>query len=618
MVKSVQAIFLYFLVSVYSIAIFSTRFDGILRGVPAFHTIATLAVVAAAIGMVIVYLRRPSSPFSFLWILALASTAHCALHGADAPLPSVPPLAIIVMIASGLAGKNHSWIIAFCIFTLGETARTIVLQFFNRVPLTAATVIDETLLDPLRYFYLLLAGLLPALLSASYRLEHPLSKASQSPQTAGQEQLLGQPPASVIIKTKAFTVHLADYSSYIDKEEIDDLLSSVVYFMSRNFRCFSSLGFIFDPKRQAFVLNSFQSKSINIIKDVTIPLGKGIIGRIGTEKRSFMTGDLRVYNSELLYYGSDEQVNSILAVPIISEQNELLGSLALDSNDRQAFRDQDKETLKRFSHLAAALITTARMRSFQERSARMFQTFYQASHQFTTALKAEGVFEVLFSVIPTVVPCTRQMGIIFDEERQVGTILCMNSTNGELAPGFTFPINAGLYSFAFQKRKSVVIGDFQQCCDRYYPFVPEEPCNPSIRSPMTNSAAADSFPSKAMSRMPFRRISNRCSPRSWKMPRSLSSARYSINAWNGSRPSTDSPNSTTTAIFRNCSAARSSDRAAINVRFRFLSWISTISRNSMIPTVIRWAIWCSRRSPCVSENQSASTTYRPVTEARSS
>jgi len=269
----------------------------------------------------------------------------------------------------------------------------------------------------------------------------------------------------------------------LDERDVSELLSSVVYFMSRNFRSYSALGFIFNSSKQAFVLNSFTSKSINIVRDAVIPAGNGVIGKIAVEKRPFMTGDLRVYNEVLPYYSSNrEQINSILVVPIISESSELLGALALDSHDKQAFRDQDRETLKRFSLLAAALITTARMRLFQERAARTFQTFYEASHQFTTALKPEDVFEVLFTVTPTIVPCTRLMGIIFNDEQHAGTVICTNRKGSDPAPGFTFPINAGICSFAFQKRKSVNIGDYRQISDRYYRFVPGEPVDPALRS----------------------------------------------------------------------------------------------------------------------------------------
>jgi hypothetical protein len=76
--------------------------------------------------------------------------------------------------------------------------------------------------------------------------------------------------------------------SNIDNQNADNvqnLLYSIVYFMSRNFKAHSSLGFIFNPVALSFELNSFQSKSIHIAKGISIPLGRGIVGKIGLEKR---------------------------------------------------------------------------------------------------------------------------------------------------------------------------------------------------------------------------------------------------------------------------------------------------------------------------------------------
>jgi diguanylate cyclase (GGDEF)-like protein len=71
---------------------------------------------------------------------------------------------------------------------------------------------------------------------------------------------------------------------------------------------------------------------------------------------------------------------------------------------------------------------------------------------------------------------------VFDEEKRVGKILSVSGNSSDISSGFSFPINAGLYSFAFQKRKPVVIGDYQQYVDRYYRFVPNEENSPLTRS----------------------------------------------------------------------------------------------------------------------------------------
>ena len=484
LIKKIIILSEYFLVSALVVAVFTISPEPASAAMPQLPMILTTIVMAAALLATIGFLRKPTSPLSYTWVSGITLITLFNLFLRTDSVVPVAPAALLITIVAGLAGRHYSWIIPFLLFSFGGALRTLAAALLSRQSLSPETLLGSIPLDPFSYLYLLLAGMLPALMSASYRIERYVPTNALIPEQTGSLST-EQAQKTDTAKTQNFTVEsLSEFSRNFDAHDVSELLSSVVYFMSRNFRSFSSLGFIYDPQHQEFVLNSFQSKSISIIKNVRIPLGNGVVGRIGTEKRSFMTGDLRVYNSDLLYYSSEEQINSILAVPIISEQRELLGTLVLDCKERQAFKDLDKDTLKRFSGLAAALITTSRMRSFQERSARTFQTFYEASHQFTTALKPEQVFEVLFSVIPTVVNGSRQIGIIFDEERNLGRVTNVGGNRADIVPGFTFSINAGLYSFAFQKRRSVSIGDYRQFVGRYYRFAPNEPDDPSIRSLM--------------------------------------------------------------------------------------------------------------------------------------
>ena len=483
----------YTLTALFCIAILALPVDQIIAGIPYFSLFVAIVLLASISVATIGYLKNPTQPLPDIWIFALSVAGFLHITVTTQSSTPVASTALIILVVTGLMGKNFSWLVPFLLFSLGATIKTVLMLLINQAPLSVQTIFDPVLLNPNRYIYYGIAGFLPALLSAALRVDRYILRKAPLPKsitTAKPATKKMGPDTQAFIeedealhRTQTFTLeHLSDYNLGFQEKEVADLLSSVVYFMIRNFRSYSALGFIFDPKKQIFKLNSSQSKSIHIIKDVEIPLGEGVVGSIGTEKRSFMTSDLSVYNKELHYYSEEEQINSLLAVPIISPDNELLGTLVLDSKDNHAFKDIDKDTLKRFSNLAAALITTARMRSFQERSAKTFQIFYQASHQFTTALKAEDVFEVLFGVIPTIVPCSRQIGVVFSEETKMGKVVSIWGNSPDLNPGFTFPINAGLYAFAFQKRKPAIISDYQQYSDRYYRFVPNEVQNPSIRS----------------------------------------------------------------------------------------------------------------------------------------
>ena len=270
--------------------------------------------------------------------------------------------------------------------------------------------------------------------------------------------------------------------TFIEPNAIDDLLSSIVYFMSRNFKAYSSLGFIFDPLAHVFTLNSFNSKSLAINKNVRIPLGTGIIGKLGVDKNPFMSGDLTYYNAELFYYTGNNLVNSIVAAPIISDAKELLGALVIDSQDKQAFKDEHKDILRRFSVLAAALITSVRMRMYQERAAKHFRIFYEASQQFIPALHSDQVFDILMTMIDQIAECTRIMAVSVNEHDRTGTIVKIKGESPDVQEGFVFGITAGLYSYAFQKGKLVNIPDFQFLKDKYFRFAPNESESKNIRS----------------------------------------------------------------------------------------------------------------------------------------
>lgn len=396
----------------------------------------------------------------------------------------IPGFYYIVLIGSGLVSYKYSWIAPFFLFIIGEfVCKVLQLPQFDYL-LIINELISYTQINYLSFIYLFISAFFPSFITSNLfeaylkkstsRVAAPVLVNRDTAQIDSKTQSVNQ------IQTSEFPVEIKNGNGI---GSVNELLASVVYFMKRNFKAYSALGFIYDARRQCFDLNSFHSKSVNIKKNTSIPLGSGVIGKIAVDKKFFMSGELSYYNSGISYYGSHEEIYSILAVPVISEQNELLGALVIDSVDKFAFKDQDKDTLIRFSSLAAALITNARMRIFQEQAARTFQIFYKVSHQLTTALNISDVFDVIFQIAPSISHCTRQMAILFNEEKRVGMVYkIFGNYCPDISEGFEFPINAGLYSFAFKKRKAVNINDYSLYQSKYFRFSPDEQINPQLRS----------------------------------------------------------------------------------------------------------------------------------------
>jgi diguanylate cyclase (GGDEF)-like protein len=272
-------------------------------------------------------------------------------------------------------------------------------------------------------------------------------------------------------------------------EEVNAQLKSMLYFMRYNFKALTASAFIYDSSRRVLVLNCYDTKpgAVQISEKAQIPFGAGVIGQeVASEKRMFMSGDLSLYpgGSGLSYYAQDAGVCSILAAPIVADSGgrEFMGVLAVDSINKNAFNDHDKELMQRFSKIAGALIGNIKMRLELKQAAETFRVFYEVSHKFSIALKMEEIFKVIMDEIPEILPsCTRLIVVLYDAEKNALRLQSIGGAAGELAEGLEFsPGSGGIYSYAFNKCEAVNIADLQ--AQRSYRFVPEETPSQTTRS----------------------------------------------------------------------------------------------------------------------------------------
>ncbi|MCL2219747.1 MAG: diguanylate cyclase [Chitinispirillia bacterium] len=269
-------------------------------------------------------------------------------------------------------------------------------------------------------------------------------------------------------------------------DEVNLQLKSMLFFIRYNFKGLSACAFIYDAPSRSLVLNCYDTKGgIQLRERMRVPFGAGIVGQTATDKNVFLSGDMSLYrNDEHTYYAQNQDIFSIMAAPIRMEGNdkELLGVLVVDSPNRNAFTEHDKELMKRFATIAAALIANIKMRLSLDTNARTFREFYEVSHKFSNALKLENIYSVLVERVPKLVPyCTRLVVALHDPANNVLRIELVAGDRGELKEGIEFsPDSGGIYSYAFNKNRSVPIPDLQ--AQKSHRFIPGEPSNPVTRS----------------------------------------------------------------------------------------------------------------------------------------
>ena len=165
-------------------------------------------------------------------------------------------------------------------------------------------------------------------------------------------------------------------------------------------------------------------------------------------------------------------------------------ALVLDCIDKTHLKIRTRDT-ERFSILAAALITNARMRAFRNGQLILSRSFIIAI--VLPLLLTSMMYRCALTTVPMITPCSRQIGIVFDENRNMGKIVGIKGNSQDISPGMEFSINKGLYSFVFQKRKMVNISDFLPYQGKYYRFFPNERQDSSIRSLVIFPITDDEF-----------------------------------------------------------------------------------------------------------------------------
>lgn len=238
-------------------------------------------------------------------------------------------------------------------------------------------------------------------------------------------------------------------------EATKSILDPVVFFMNRNFKAFSSLGFVADSTGNTFSLNSFYSRSGKINPHTYIIKGQGILGKVIKDVRGFYSGNLRQYENPIHYYEEHTEINSIMAIPIYRKgEGRVEGMLIVDSDRQRAFTDQHKELLIRFAQIAYSLLANARLTEQVQKHAVWADSLYNITKKLNQTLKNREIYQVLTQTIQELFAYDRFFICTYQGEQGKGIIWEVSSEKGQSKRGqFNVFNEKSLYGQVFQTGK---------------------------------------------------------------------------------------------------------------------------------------------------------------------
>jgi diguanylate cyclase (GGDEF)-like protein len=273
-----------------------------------------------------------------------------------------------------------------------------------------------------------------------------------------------------------------DFNIYL--ENILDVIKSTVI-------SHSAVVFWINYFRKTLVVRAKVTDSQNFVPHRHIDMNFGLLGIVVKEKRTVMELDITRSSEILHYYYQDERIRSFIATPIFldsrgkyGQTKQIIGVLVVDSQVKDAFGEEDKLLIEKYSEMISKAVHTYNQLYEIELNARVANALYSFSNKLNviTNFKTEDVVEVLAETVKENFEFDRLSVAISKNESKTAVINKVIGQHDEFIEGFEFPVDEGLSGWVIKHNKSIIIPDLDRG-DFFIPrYTKREKTNHKLRS----------------------------------------------------------------------------------------------------------------------------------------
>ena len=167
--------------------------------------------------------------------------------------------------------------------------------------------------------------------------------------------------------------------------DLDKLLSSVAGIVRRvvQYDFFAIL--LYNEKRRDLRIRYGVGHREELIRNLTIPLGEGIVGTAAAQREAVLVPDVQ---ADPRYLATSDIVRCELSVPMVVRGG-LVGVIDVQSTRLNAFSDYDRTMLRLIAARVASAIDNAQLYRRAERQYRTLRTLSRISHEFSSILNID-------------------------------------------------------------------------------------------------------------------------------------------------------------------------------------------------------------------------------------
>jgi sigma-B regulation protein RsbU (phosphoserine phosphatase) len=256
--------------------------------------------------------------------------------------------------------------------------------------------------------------------------------------------------------------------------DLDELLGRIAEIIKRaiDYEVFAI--FLLNEKMQELRVHFSLGHPREIIRNLRIKVGEGIVGRAAQTRRSVLVNDVK---NDPAYISSLAAMRSELAVPLI-HKGRLIGIIDLEAPQPDFFNDSHVSLLELLASRMAMAIENARLYRRTLRQARTLQVLNEISRELSSVLVLNELLRKVGTLTKRLVDYHRFGILLADDQSQTFNAVISLKQDERMPERSTVEFGSGIVGAAATLRQPVVVADVSK--DPRYIFV-----NPETRSEMT-------------------------------------------------------------------------------------------------------------------------------------
>ena len=248
--------------------------------------------------------------------------------------------------------------------------------------------------------------------------------------------------------------------------DLDELLPKIAQLLKGmvDYQIFAI--FLLDESGREFFIRFSIGHSPEVVNQVRLKIGEGLIGAAAAERRVLLVGDV---SRDPRYIKAYDTVKSELAVPLISK-NRVIGVLDIESRKAHFFSSYHRRV---FELLGSQIATAIENASFYERTrkqAETLSTLYAISEEMTGILNLESLLKKVAELIKQVIDYEMFAIMLVDERSNILKTRMSFKFDQRTQEKLRVPLGEGLVGLAAAEKKAVRVDNVLEdpryiCCN---------------------------------------------------------------------------------------------------------------------------------------------------------